>query len=206
MSTDSTLDPRTESPSVETSPPSTGASHEEGTRWLGTVLAWSAWAMFFVSLVFAVGWYRMRAPWPSLPISRWALGLTGLVLLAGDGVLPLVARRDRREPSGARRSPLTPWVAMGLGLVFLALQATWTHLAWWDEHLRIPEGGVPASAFYGLTALHALHVVGVMSGFFFLVLRHLRGADVRTSLRRHVLGWRFVSGMWLLLFAAVYLP
>ncbi|MCP3104142.1 hypothetical protein LZ198_35260 [Myxococcus sp. K15C18031901] len=203
MSTDS-MHAMPPEPSSSTPPPSSRASRQdEGTAWLGTVLGWSAWAMFFVSLVFAVGWFRMRAPWPELPISRWAMGGTGLALLVGNGLLPLAVRRDLREPSA---TPFTPWVALGLGLVFLALQATWTHLAWWNEHLRIPEGGVPASAFYGLTALHALHVVGVMFGFFLVAVRHLRGADVRASLRRHVLGWRFVSGMWLFLFAAVYLP
>ncbi|TQF11605.1 cytochrome C oxidase subunit III [Myxococcus llanfairpwllgwyngyllgogerychwyrndrobwllllantysiliogogogochensis] len=173
-------------------------ANAEGTAWLGTVLGLAAWTMFFASLAFAVGWYRMREPWPTLPVSLLGLSLTGLLLLVGSAVLHLGLRR--RE---------SPWPARGallLGLGFLALQAMWTHQAWWTEHVRIPEGGVSASAFHGLTALHALHVLVVTFNLFLVCWRHTRGADVRASLRRHVLGWHFVTAMWVLLFVAVYLP
>ncbi|WP_163868533.1 cytochrome c oxidase subunit 3 [Myxococcus eversor] len=185
--------------SAEPSPHGASTSSAvEGTLWLGTVLGLAAWSMFFASLVFAVGWYRMREPWPPLPVSLLGLGLTGLLLLAGSAVLHLGLQR--------RESPWPARCALVLGLGFLALQATWTHQAWWTEHVRIPEGGVSASAFHGLTALHALHVLGVIFGLFLVCWRHARGADVRASLRRHVLGWHFVTAMWVLLFVAVYLP
>jgi cytochrome c oxidase subunit 3 len=93
-----------------------------------------------------------------------------------------------------------------LGAVFVAMQAAWTHLAWWNHHLRIPDDGVPASAFYGLTALHGLHVLAVLAGVLFSAVRLKRGADVRDAVRRLALGWHFVTVMWLLLFLAVYLP
>ncbi|MFY2560451.1 cytochrome c oxidase subunit 3 [Corallococcus terminator] len=174
------------------------AANAEGTAWLGTVLGLAAWSMFFASLAFAVGWYRMREPWPTLPVSLLGLGLTGLLLVAGSAVLHLGLRR--------RESPWPARCALALGLGFLSLQAMWTHQAWWTEHVRIPEGGVFASAFHGLTALHALHVLGVTFSLFLVCWRHARGADVRASLRRHALGWHFVTAMWVLLFVAVYLP
>jgi heme/copper-type cytochrome/quinol oxidase subunit 3 len=185
---------------------STRASHEEeasreevATRWLGTVLGLAAWTMFFVSLTFAVGWYRMREPWPPLPISTWLLALPGLPLVLGSAVL--ARRRD-----DARRVLRILKVALVLGAAFVAMQAAWTHLAWWNHHLRIPDDGVPASAFYGLTALHGLHVLAVLAGVLFSAVRLKRGADVRDAVRRQALGWHFVSVMWLLLFLAVYLP
>ncbi|NTX08851.1 cytochrome C oxidase subunit III [Myxococcus sp. CA040A] len=185
-------------PLTEARDAGTENANAEGTAWLGTVLGLAAWTMFFASLAFAVGWYRMREPWPTLPVSLLGLSLTGLLLLVGSAVLHLGLRR--RE---------SPWPARGallLGLGFLALQAMWTHQAWWTEHVRIPEGGVSASAFHGLTALHALHVLVVTFNLFLVCWRHTRGADVRASLRRHVLGWHFVTAMWVLLFVAVYLP
>lgn len=181
-----------------TSSVASGTAKAEGTLWLGTVLGLAAWSMFFASLSFAVGWYRMREPWPTLPVSLLGLSLTGLLLVAGSAVLHLGLRR--------RDSPWPARSALALGLGFLSLQALWMHQAWWTEHVRIPEGGVSASVFHGLTALHALHVLGVTSGLFLVCWRHMRGADVRASLRRHVLGWHFVTAMWVLLFVAVYLP
>lgn len=182
------------------------APHEEevsredvATRWLGTVLGLAAWTMFFVSLTFAVGWYRMREPWPPLPISTWLLALSGLPLVLGSAVL--ARRRD-----DARRVLRSLKMALVLGAAFVAMQAAWTHLAWWNHHLRIPDDGVPASAFYGLTALHGLHVLAVLAGVLFSAVRLKRGADVRDAVRRQALGWHFVTVMWLLLFLAVYLP
>jgi len=183
------------------------ATHEAlATRWLGTVLGLAAWTMFFVSLVFAVGWYRMRAPWPPLPLPPWMLALPGLFLLVGSVGLHRVRRGPFFGPRGARQLLRTLGAMLVLGLGFVGLQAGLTHISWWNHHLRIPDDGVSASAFYGLTALHALHMLAVVASLLFSAVRLKRGVDVRSSLLRHALGWHFVTVMWLLLFVAVYLP
>jgi cytochrome c oxidase subunit 3 len=180
---------------------------EEGTTaWLGTALGLAAWMMFFVSLTFAVGWYRMREPWPPLPVSPVLLALPGLALIAGSVVLHRVSRARFAGPQDGRRLLFVLGGALLLGVAFTGGQAGWTHLAWWNHHLRIPEDGVSASAFYGLTALHVLHMLAVLAGLFFSAVRLWRGGDVRESLRRHALGWHFVTATWLLLFVVVYLP
>ncbi|AKF87433.1 hypothetical protein MFUL124B02_42735 [Myxococcus fulvus 124B02] len=179
---------------------STPSEVDARTQWLGTVLGLSAWAMFFAALMFAVGWYRMREAWPSPRVPTWGLGLTGLLLVAGSVALHLGSRREGPRPLWAT------WGVWALGLGFLVLQAMWMHRAWWTEHLRIPESGVPASAFHGLTALHALHVLAVEVGLFACCWRHPRGADVRASWRTWSLGWHFVTVTWVFLFIAVYLP
>ena len=180
---------------------------EQGTRWLGTVLGLAAWTMFFVSLTFAVGWYRLREPWPPLPISPLLLALPGLSLIAGGLVLHRASRAGfARGAEGRRRLLRILGVTLVLGATFVGGQAGWTHIAWWNHHLRIPEDGVSASAFYGLTALHVLHTLALLAGLFFSTVRLWRGADVRESLGRHALGWHFVTVTWLLLFVAVYLP
>ncbi|MCP3137252.1 cytochrome c oxidase subunit 3 [Pyxidicoccus xibeiensis] len=173
------------------------SAHAEGTRWLGMVLGLAAWTMFFVSLTFAVGWYRMREPWPPLPFSPLLLAAPGLFLVAGSVVL----HRSRRS------APLRRLVtALVLGGGFVAMQAGLTHVAWWNHQLRIPQDGVPASAYYGLTGLHVLHVLAVLAGVFLSAVRLWRGTEVRDAVRRHAPGWHFVTAMWLLLFLAVYLP
>jgi heme/copper-type cytochrome/quinol oxidase subunit 3 len=182
------------------------AREASSTRWLGTVLGLAAWTMFFVSLTFAVGWYRMREPWPSLPVHPLVLALPGLLLVAGSVVLHRVSRAVLTGPEGARRLLKVLGAAVILGLGFAGMQAGVTHVAWWNLHFRIPADGVPASAFYGLTALHVLHVLAVVAGVFFSAVRLRRGVDVREAVRRHALGWHFVTVMWLLLLVAVYLP
>ncbi|MFP2911557.1 cytochrome c oxidase subunit 3 [Pyxidicoccus sp. 3LFB2] len=182
------------------------SQEESATRWLGTVLGLAAWTMFFVSLTFAVGWYRMREPWPPLPIHLLFLALPGLFLLVGSVGVHRAARGLFIGPEGARQLLRTLGALGVLGLGFVVGQAGLTHIAWWNYRLRIPDDGVPASAFYGLTALHVLHVLVVVAGLFLSAMRLKRGVDVRDALRRHALGWHFVTAMWLLLFVAVYLP
>lgn len=182
-------------------------SRAEGTTaWLGTALGLAAWTMFFVSLTFAVGWYRLREPWPPLPMAPLLLALPGLALIAGSVVLHQASRARFAEPTDARRLRFVLGAALLLGMAFTGGQAAWTHIAWWNHHLRIPEDGVSASAFYGLTALHVMHMLAVLAGIFFSAVRLWRGGDVREALRRHALGWHFVMVTWLLLFVAVYLP
>jgi cytochrome c oxidase subunit 3 len=180
-----------------------GGGGVRATRWLGTVLGLAAWTMFFVSLTFAVGWYRMREPWPPLPIAPLLLALPGLFLVAGSVVLHRASRAV--FPTGQRRLLRVLGATLVLGMGFVGGQAGWTHLAWWNHHLRIPEDGVSASAFYGLTALHVLHMLAVLAGVFFSAVRLWRGGDVGDAVRRQALGWHFVTAMWLLLFVAVYL-
>lgn len=194
----------TEAPGLPLS--SSVSPEESATRWLGTVLGLAAWTMFFVSLTFAVGWYRLREPWPPLPIPSWMLALPGLSLAVGSVGLHRARRGLFLGADGARQLLRTLGALGVLGLGFVGLQAGLTHIAWWNHPLRIPEDGVPASAFYGLTALHALHMLAVVAGLFVSAVRLKRGAEVRDSLRQHALGWHFVTVMWLLLFVAVYLP
>lgn len=182
------------------------SQRDAATRWLGTVLGLAAWSMFFVSLSFAIGWYRMREPWPPLPISTVLLALPGVPLVFGSAVLHRAARVQPVSPREARRLLRLLGMVLASGGAFVAMQAAWTHLAFWNHHFRIPEDGVPASAFYGLTALHGLHVLAVLAGVFFSTVRLKRSAEVGDALRRQSLGWHFVTAMWLLLFAAVYLP
>jgi len=177
------------------------------TAYLGMVVFLSSWTMMFAGFFFAYALVRSHAPvWPpadqpALPLL--APGINTLVALAGSAALVLALRDMRR---GERARPAR-WlgVAALLGATFLALQAAvWVSL--WDAGLR-PDGGPYASVFYGLTGIHALHVlVGVVAlGALALMLRPGPGRTGELRVRLWGMYWHFVAAVWVGLYLAVYL-
>jgi cytochrome c oxidase subunit 3 len=72
----------------------------------------------------------------------------------------------------------------------------------------LPSTGVFGSVFYGLTALHAVHVVAGLVLLLVLLARALGGAYTEHNVpkvRVPVMFWHFVDAVWLLMFFAVYL-
>ncbi len=176
------------------------------TAWFGAVITLVAWGMFFAALAFGVGYLRMREPWPAVgaqALPRLLPGVNLLMLALGSVLLHLAARRQRREPRA--RGPALWGVggALLLGLIFLGLQG-WLASELWARGLRLPSGGAYASAFYGLTGVHAVHLLGVLVGLTAVALR--RGGEGAQGLRLWGLGWHFVTVTWGLLYAVVYLP
>ena len=103
-----------------------------------------------------------------------------------------------------RRASIGLGVAAGLGALFLGLQI----LVWvgvWRAGL-LPSGGPYPSAFYALTAFHALHVlVGLAAlGVLAIHARPPRGTT-RSAVRLWGMFWHFVGAVWLALYVAVYL-
>ncbi|MBU8897319.1 hypothetical protein DRW03_17035 [Corallococcus sp. H22C18031201] len=177
----------------------------ESTRWFAGVLAHGAGTMFFVALAFAAGWYRMRGLWvlPAVAPSVLPPCVAGAFLL---GVGPLLLRASRVDASTPRRA--LPWLGGALvsGAGFLGTQAAWLHVMFWYRDLRVPEGGAFASAFYGLSALQAVHVGLVLLAVLVAAVSTWRGGDARDAARRALAGWLFTVATFGLLFLAVYLP
>jgi cytochrome c oxidase subunit 3 len=165
--------------------------------------------MFFAALVFAVGYLRLREPWPSAGTLAPPLLLPGLgvfLLACGSGLVHRAHGRVRAEPSAPGTT--TGWLLAGvivLGIAFLALQA-FLASSFWQKGLRLPSGGSHASAFYGLMAVHAVHVAVGLLGLTRVAVGLARGTDVRQRLRLWNLYWHFVTMTGLLFFGAVYLP
>jgi heme/copper-type cytochrome/quinol oxidase subunit 3 len=139
----------------ESAPPAESANvpPDAAATVFGVTVGLLAWGMFFAALVFAVGFLRLRDPWPPAgppPLPR-ILPVLGVGLLAGAaGLLHL----------GARRAHGRAYVAAALAALggALAVQG-FVLLTLWRAGLRLPEGGAYASAVHGLGALHAAHVV-----------------------------------------------
>jgi heme/copper-type cytochrome/quinol oxidase subunit 3 len=134
---------------------------------------------------------------PRLPITLPALN-TGAILLSSC-TLERALQEVRSGRPAARPLALTA----ALGVVFLALQAlVWVRL--YREGL-VPSGGPYASVFYTLTLFHALHVCVGLGAVAWLAARAAHGAARPLSVRLWTMYWHFVGGVWVVLYATVYL-
>ncbi len=108
----------------------------------------------------------------------------------------------------ARPVALTRYLiaSLGLGTGFVVLLVSgFIHM----RHLGLALGGsLYAASFFGLTVLHAAHVLVGLGGVASLVPRARRGAfstREHTAVRNWTSYWHFITVVWLAVFTAVYL-
>ena len=166
-----------------------------------------SWAMMFAALLFAYGMLRARSSaWPPLgtPVLPLALPACSTLVI---GASSLVLERALWFARRGRLPAVLPatLAALILGAGFVGLQLLlWSRL--WTAGLR-PDGGPYASVFYGLTVLHALHVVVGLLGLGYCAVRAGAGAFTpvkHVGLRLWTAYWHFVGAVWLLLFVTVF--
>jgi cytochrome c oxidase subunit 3 len=127
-----------------------------------------------------------------------------LVLVASSGTIHLA----HGALEAGRRRRFVRWLAItvGLGVVFVAGQVFEYYEFVVHEEFTL-SGGVFASAFFGLTGLHGLHVslgvvlLGITLG------RALRGQYTEgrdTAVRTVALYWHFVDVVWIFLVVVLY--
>lgn len=188
-------------------PPPAGEPAVSNAR-LGMLVFLAFEAMFFAGLLGAFLVFRLgSAVWPPpgepyLPIGvTWVN--TGVLLFSSYAM-----RRARRAIRRGDREGLSRWLLVTAlyGATFLGVQGyEWVRLVRFG---LTPSSGIYGSTFYTLIGCHGLHVLGAVL-WLLAVLALSRGA--RFSARRHVgvqlcaMYWRFVVGLWLVLFPAVYL-
>lgn len=181
---------------------------EDFTQSLGMIIALGSWAMMFGALFFVYAAMRTSArtwPPPGLPPLPVALPLVNTLVLAGSSVALLLGTRALAR--GDRKVfPRHLGVAIVLGAAFLGLQLKmWQDM--WVAGL-LPQTGAFASVFYGLTVLHALHVLAGLVVLGVVLVRGLRGVYTEHNvIRVRVAGmfWHFVDVVWILMFVALYL-
>jgi cytochrome c oxidase subunit 3 len=181
---------------------------EDFTSVLGMMIALGAWAMMFGALFFMYAGMRSKAlMWPPPGIPRLPVALPAVntvVLLASSGAIALGIRSLRK---GERRA-LSAWlgVASALGATFLVLQVVvWRDV--WAAGLQ-PSTGAYGSVFYGLTALHAVHVAAGLLVILLVLVRSLLGKYTEHSVmkvRLPAMFWHFVDAVWVLMFVSLYL-
>jgi cytochrome c oxidase subunit 3 len=145
--------------------------------------------------------------WPpsDLPPVLGSLVLANTLLLVASSVTLHYAHEGLDE-GDRRRFVRALGVTTLLGVVFLLGQAA-EYAEFVAAEGFTPASGVYASAFYGLTGLHGLHVTLGVVLLALTLWRARRGAfdaERDTSVRTVSLYWHFVDAVWLVLVAALY--
>lgn len=183
-------------------------AREDFTYSLGMIIALASWAMMFGGLFFMYLGIRSRAlVWPPVGVPRLPLALPAVntgVLVASSVALAGGVQALRH----GRRRALASWIAaaIALGAAFLGLQfVVWRGM--WDAGLR-PDTGAYGSVFYGLTALHAVHVAAGLVMLLVVFARSLRGVYTEHNVVRVrvcAMFWHFIDVVWALMFLSLYL-
>jgi cytochrome c oxidase subunit 3 len=166
-------------------------------------LALAGIVMFFMALTSS---FLVRKglgdDWVSFALPR-VLWANTLVLLASSGAIQFARARLRSgDTEGFRR-----WWAIttALGALFLAGQfAAWRQLAAQGVFLATNPS---SSFFYLLTALHGLHLLGGIVGLFYVAYRPWQRSRITQSTAADLVSiyWHFMDGLWIFLFALLYL-
>jgi heme/copper-type cytochrome/quinol oxidase subunit 3 len=138
---------------------------------------------------------------PQLPIAVTAVN-TAVLLFSAFAMFGAVRAVAAGEQKRFRNALL---VAVSLGLTFLIVQGSeWVQLV--HQGLTLTSGSY-GSIFYTLIGLHAAHVVGAVLWLGVVLAGALRGrysARQYTGVRLIAMYWYFVTALWPLLFAMVY--
>ena len=174
---------------------------------LGMVFFIGSWSMSFGSIFLSFLVLRQRVGiWPPEGIALPSFGLASaatVVLLVSSALLHFSVKRAEREESGVQKLWLS---GLALGIGFAALQ-TWL---WMD---LIGVGSLPPaldlyeSLFYGLTWIHAVHVlfglialvwasVGLKTGRY--------GSHRLSTVSNIAIFWHFVDVVWIVLFLGFF--
>ncbi len=140
--------------------------------------------------------------WVSFNFPR-ILWVNTLILLASSITIQM-ARRHLHED---RKAAFQRWwaVTTSLGILFLAGQfMAWRQLAGQDVFLVTNPS---SSFFYVLTAAHGLHLLGGVLALFYVSHRNWQRSRMSQVTATDVASiyWHFMDGLWVFLFALLYL-
>lgn len=180
---------------------------------LGMIFFIGSWTMSFGTLFLAFAVLRRRiGVWPpegiALPSLPMATIATMILIVSSIAFHKALVAIDRPADPGAEPTKLSlPWViGMVTGFAFALVQAwLWTDLL---SNGRVPQSGLYESLFYGLTWVHALHVViGLVSLLWATVgLSTGRyGAHRFSTVNNIVIFWHFVDVVWIVLYLAFFI-
>ena len=139
-----------------------------------------------------------------MPLIPLTLPTVNTVAIAVSSIVMQYGVFEVRRGRDQRLGPALA-ITFLLGALFMGLQTTvWADL--YAEGLR-PDSGPYGSVFYGLTIIHAAHVVVGLLAIGYLAVRAFTGyysAARHLSVRLWTMYWHFVGVIWLALFASVY--
>ncbi|MBJ79750.1 MAG: hypothetical protein CMH60_00370 [Myxococcales bacterium] len=192
-------------------PPHVAAQNRARREWtalLGMIFVLAAWAMMFAALFFSYAIVRVRSNvWPPVNAPEFSIMLPAInsfVIALSSLVLHRGVSHLRKEKFAAFRN------AFILGSVFAAL---FLGLQWhfWSDLMATgltPDSGSYASIIFGLTWVHAAHV---LIGFFALVYLSIQAwrqayrLENSITVRLWTMYWHFVGIVWLLMFVTIFI-
>ena len=192
---------------TEGSPRTAGMRGRRVGRVGGLVVFLGSLGMLFLSLLFAYAVMRARVQvWPPageepLPIG---LPLMSTIAILSSSIALLAATRA----ADPRKRVHALIAALALGGLFLVGQTVLWWVVWSGGWL--PSTGGYHSIFYGLTAVHAAHVIPGVALLLVGLLRAVRLSTQRAAASSPSLGlvslyWHFLAGVWVVMFVAVFL-
>lgn len=167
---------------------------------VGMLLFLASEVMFFTGLLGAYAVLRKTTVWPDVStLLNFPLGFLNTAILFASSVF--FQTGVVQSSSGNDRSAKLNWMAaLILGGIFLGIQGFEYHTLWTVKNIYFT-GGLFGACFYIMTALHGLHL---LAGMFCLAL-FLLFVKKTSSFEALGLYWHFVGGVWLVLFAVLYL-
>ena len=192
-------------------PPTVAAQNRARQEWtalLGMIFVLAAWAMMFAALFFSYAIVRVRSNvWPPLNAPEFSLLLptinTLLIALSSLILHRGVVNLRTQQLVAFRNYFVAGSVLAGL---FLVLQ--WH---FWSNLMAAgltPDSGIYASIIFGLTWVHAAHV---LIGFFALIVlsfqawRQIYHLENSITVRLWTMYWHFVGIVWLLMFVTIFI-
>ncbi len=168
-------------------------------------------AVTFSAVLFAYGYLRIGSPDWSTPFqfSPTILNGIGMTFILLSSSLTMLAAVEAVK--AGRKSAGFGWLCATalLGALFAAL-----HLVEWgrmiDEGWRLfqnPLGGSVhfGAAFFSITGLHLLHVVGGVCALAVIAVGYRRGGYNSIDVEVAGIYWHFVDLVWMFVFPLVYL-
>lgn len=182
-------------------------AEEKKTAYLGMVIFIASWAMMFVSIFLVYGAVRFNAPeWPpiGLPLPELTLPtLNTAVMLASSFTFEYGLRAVRQGQPKLLAHMLA--LTTALGIVFVAIQyivGVDLQAAGLDIHR-----GAYAAVLYGLSGIHALHVVLGVVALAVLTVFAYQGrytAPRHLRVRLWAVYWHFVGVVWVAMYVLVF--
>ena len=165
----------------------------------------------FTAILFAYGYLRIGSPDWSTPFLFSPSILNGLVMtfvLLTSG-LTMLAAVEAAKAGRAAAGTRWLWATCALGALFAALHLLEWHRMY-EEGWRLfqnPTGGSVefGAAFYCVTGLHLLHVIGGVCALAIIAIGFARQKYNRIDVEVLGIYWHFVDLVWMFVFPLVYL-
>jgi cytochrome c oxidase subunit 3 len=170
----------------------------------GTVIFLASESMLFGALL--AGYYYLRgatSPWPPQGVSLDFPGMAVGTGLLGFGSITMYVAQKAAEQRRRRTARLMLFVTILAALGFLYLELN----DWFETNFWIASNAY-STMYYALTGTHFAHVgagVGLLSAVAIFLRTPAFTREHHAAVEAVAYYWHFVFGVWLLLYATIFL-